>query len=162
MRLVPRKPHRARQLCRVERISKGVVTLVIPGWSTDRVLDVSRTVLPAEWRVVRGLRFFCVVNLAADSAAELLPGAPFELGGTARRTRLTDRKLSAALRAAPRSKISRRPPVRKALTPTQKVVVTLVKALGEYQRANRLHHDEDARLFGIGKRALAAAKRVQP
>jgi hypothetical protein len=150
---------RVRQLFRVEKVRDGVVTLIIPGWSSDRALDVSRTVLPSEWRVIKGLRFFGVVNLAAETAAELLPGPPFEQGGQAVRTRLTEGKLSAALQAAPRSKISPKAPVRQSLTPTQKVVQVLVKALGEYQRANRLHHDRDAKLHAQGKRALKAAER---
>lgn len=104
MRESLRPPFRARQLCRVERVKDGVVSLIIPGWASDRQLDVSRTLLPEEWRVTRGLRFFCVVNLAAETAAELLPGAPFEAGGTPARLVKSEKKVASAVRAAPRSK----------------------------------------------------------
>jgi hypothetical protein len=98
-----RRSFRARQLIRVERVKGAVVSLVIPGWDSARVLDVSRSMLPSEWRVRRGLRFFCTVNLAAEMAADLLPGAPFELGGAPARIVTTEAKVSRAVRAAPRS-----------------------------------------------------------
>lgn len=101
--LGPRKPYRVRQLCRVERVKDGAVALIIPGWSSVRQLDVSRSVLPPEWRVVRGLRFYGVVNLAAETAAELFLGDPFEAGGSPARLRKTETRVASAVRAAPKS-----------------------------------------------------------
>lgn len=40
------------------------------------------------------------------------------------------------------------------------VIKVLVKALTAYHKANRLHHDEDARLYALSKRALALAGRL--
>lgn len=39
------------------------------------------------------------------------------------------------------------------------LIKELVKALTEYHRANRLHHDEDARLYHLSEKALKKAER---
>lgn len=44
-------------------------------------------------------------------------------------------------------------------SPAEKALLVVVKALAEYQKANRLHHDEDARLHALGLEALKVAER---
>jgi hypothetical protein len=148
-----------RQLVRVERARTGFVgdmlTLIVPGWSTDKTFEVPRALLPTAWGSIRrNYRFYAQVNLAAPTSDRLCLSEPFEEGGypTGVRRRLTDKRIELA-----NIRMPKRP--KKPLTPTQKLVKVLVKALTEYHAHNPLHHDGHAKLYALSKRALAAAKR---
>lgn len=149
------KPSMVRQLVRVDRAKGKTLAIVVPGWCQSESFEVERALLPTSWGSLRsGYRFFARVDLSAAFAEDLNLSAPFEEGGypTGERRRLTEKRIELENIRMP--KRPKKPP-----TPTQKLVKVLVKALTEYHAENRLHHDGDARLYALSKRALKKAER---
>jgi hypothetical protein len=109
--------------------------------------------------VTKGLRFYCTVNLAAEMAAELLPGAPFEAGGSPARFVKSEQKVASAIRAAPRSRKFQKGPSPKALR-KRPVPMPLLKRVAQAMKRACIHRVDEEFTKNLDISAQDAIRKV--